>query len=297
MVDFVAGTAGPGNLDVAWHAGWQSAKHDPAPEIQVHWYDEHTAILRQNKSVHYEAPFLFLLFGNEQALLLDTGATAEPEYFPLRRTVDDLLVGWLASHQRPGYRLTVAHTHPHGDHVAGDPQFADRPDTTVVGPRLPDVVAFYGLTDWPAGHSTVDLGGRVLDVLPGPGHHAAATVFYDRYTGILFTGDSICRGRLYVFDWAAYAATIDRLIDFCRDRPVSHVLGGHIEMTTTPGKDYPIGCTYQPAEAPLQLTVDHLHSVRDALTEIGDLPPPTRGPAIHPYDDFIVYRIPAPDGT
>ena len=29
--------------------------------------------------------FLFLLFGEERAVLLDTGATASPEFFPLRR--------------------------------------------------------------------------------------------------------------------------------------------------------------------------------------------------------------------
>lgn len=48
----------------------------------MHAYSEHTVILRQNKSVHFEAPFLFLLFGNERALLLDTGATADPAHFP-----------------------------------------------------------------------------------------------------------------------------------------------------------------------------------------------------------------------
>jgi len=78
-------------LDVKWHAGWTSPKHDPAPEIQIHWYDDRTVIMRQNRSINYEAPFLFLLLGDEAALLIDTGATAEPEYFPLRATVDDLI--------------------------------------------------------------------------------------------------------------------------------------------------------------------------------------------------------------
>ena len=32
-------------------------------------------ILRQNMSVHYEAPFLYLLLGNDQAVLVDSGAT------------------------------------------------------------------------------------------------------------------------------------------------------------------------------------------------------------------------------
>ena len=33
-------------------------------------------ILRQNMAIDYEAPFLYLLFGGDRALLLDTGATA-----------------------------------------------------------------------------------------------------------------------------------------------------------------------------------------------------------------------------
>ena len=41
-----------------------------------------TAILRQNKAIDYEAPFLFLVFGQERADLLDTGATASPDFFP-----------------------------------------------------------------------------------------------------------------------------------------------------------------------------------------------------------------------
>ena len=42
-------------------------------------------------AVHYEAPFMFLLFGDSRALLLDTGATANPQFFPLRRTVDAII--------------------------------------------------------------------------------------------------------------------------------------------------------------------------------------------------------------
>ena len=53
------------------------ANADPA--IQVHRYDPpHTLVLRQNKAVHYEAPFIYLFCGDERALLLDSGATAEP---------------------------------------------------------------------------------------------------------------------------------------------------------------------------------------------------------------------------
>ncbi|MFD4140184.1 MBL fold metallo-hydrolase [Streptomyces sp. NPDC058572] len=265
MIDFRTGAPVTGSLDVDWHAGWPSPKHDPAPEIQVHAYSEHTVILRQNMSVHHEAPFLFLLFGNERALLLDTGASPDPAHLPLRATVDTLVGQWLARHPREGYGLVVAHTHGHGDHIAGDGQFADRPHTEVVGPSLDAVTAYFGFEQWPLRAAELDLGGRVLDLLPGPGHHEAAVVFHDRHTGLLLTGDSLYPGRLYVRDLAAFRATVDRLMAFCGTTPVTHVLGCHIEMTRTPDEDYPRGTTHQPDEPPLQLTPGHLRRLRDAL--------------------------------
>ncbi|APU16505.1 MBL fold metallo-hydrolase [Actinoalloteichus fjordicus] len=271
-----------GDLDVGWHAGWPSPKHDPAPEIQVHAYDERTVILRQNMSVHFEAPFLFLLLGADRALLLDTGATEAAEHFPLRRVVDSLLADRIR--HRPDYALVVAHTHGHGDHVAGDPQFVDRPNTTIVGRELADVVGFFGLRDWPAVTGEFDLGDRLIDVIPGPGHQAAAVVFHDRDTGLLFTGDTFYPGRLYVEDWPAFAATVDRLTEFCARRSVSGILGCHIEMTTTPGVDYPRGTTHQPAEPPLAMTVDQLGDLRRAVAEIDGRP------GVHRFDDFIIHN-------
>jgi glyoxylase-like metal-dependent hydrolase (beta-lactamase superfamily II) len=273
-----------GNLDVRWIHGSPSAKHDRDPEIQVHRYDDRTVILRQNMSVNYEAPFLFLLLGEERALLVDTGATPEPEFFPLRDTVDGLVEEWLAGHPRDGYRLLVAHSHSHGDHVAGDGQFADRPDTTVVGAGLRAVTDFFGLPDWPDGTGRLDLGGRVLEVIPSPGHDQSAVTWYDRATGLLLTGDTVYPGRLYVVDWPAFTATIDRLLAFAEEHPVSHLLGCHIEMTRQPGIDYPIRTTYQPDEPPLQMTVADLRSIRQAIDQVDDTP------GIHPFDHFVLYH-------
>ncbi|MFI6849314.1 MBL fold metallo-hydrolase [Kitasatospora sp. NBC_00085] len=270
------------SLDVRWIHGSESAKHNTDPELQVHHYDEHTVILRQNKAVNYEAPFLFLLFGNECAVLIDTGATASPAYFPLRRVVDELVADWLARHPRTGYRLLVLHTHGHGDHIAGDAQFADRADTEVVDAGLGTVRAFLGLGDDPDEPARLDLGGRVLTCLTSPGHHEAAITYYDPFTGFLLTGDTVYPGRLYVADWDAYVATIDRLIAFAADHPVSHVLGCHVEMTDQPGVDYPIRYTYQPDEPPLQMTVGQLHDVRSALDEVAGRP------GRHVFDDFLI---------
>jgi len=275
-------------MDVTWHTGWTSPKHDPAPEIQIHWYDDRTVIMRQNRSVNYEAPFLFLFFGDEAALLIDTGATAEPEFFPLRATVDELIASWTSNRGLTAYRLIVAHTHAHGDHIAADRQFADRPATTVVGPKLPEVRDYYGFDAWPEGLATIDLGGRILDVIPGPGHQDAATVFYDRDTALLLTGDTVYPGRLYVRDWPAFAATIDRLVDFCATRPVSHILGCHIEMSGTPGQDYMLGQMYQPDEPPLQLEPADLTVLREATATIGGRP------GRHAYPKFIVVVLEPP---
>jgi hydroxyacylglutathione hydrolase len=277
-------TRPPGDLDVRWIHGSPSSRHNRDPELQVHRYDEHTVILRQNKAVHYEAPFLYLLFGNDRALLVDTGATPEPAFFPLRATVDRLLDGWLAAHPRDRYQLLVVHSHGHGDHVAGDGQFAGRPGTTVVGADLDAVTGFLGLRGWPDGVAQVDLGGRAVDAIPSPGHDDAAVTWYDRFTGLLLTGDTLYPGRLYVFDWPAYAATVDRLLAFAADHPVGHLLGGHIEMTRSPGLDYVIRTTYQPEEPPLQLGVADLRTLRRAVEEVGDTP------GIHPYEQFVVYH-------
>lgn len=45
--------------------------------------------------------------------------------------------------------LLVAHSHAHGDHVAGDAELAKLPDVTVVGTCVHDVIAAFRLTNWP----------------------------------------------------------------------------------------------------------------------------------------------------
>jgi len=197
--------------------------------------------------------------------------------------VDRLLAGWLAAHPRDRYQLLVLHSHGHSDHVAGDGQFGDRADTTVVGADHEAVAGFLGLRDWPHGTAEVDLGGRVVGAIPSPGHDDAAVTWYDRFTGLL-TGDTLYPGRLYVFDWPAYTATVDRLLAFAADHPVGHLLGGHIEMTRTPGVDYVIRTTYQPEEPPLQLALADLRALRRAVEQIGDIP------GIHPYERFVIYH-------
>lgn len=276
--------AAPGSLAVKWIHGSISPKHNTDPDIQVHWYNDHTVILRQNMAVNYEAPFMFLLFGNDRAFLLDTGATRSPDFFPLRQTVDQLIAQWLGHNPRSNYPLFVAHTHLHRDHFEGDSQFRDRPNTYIVGRSLEDTIEFYGFSRWPDDQASYNLGGRILDVIPSPGHEEAEVSIYDRYTDILFTGDIFYPGRLYVQDWDAFAASIDRLIAFTDRHPISHILGCHVEMSIHPGKDYLIRTIFQPYERPLQMTVEQLRSLQTTIREIDGKP------GIHICDDYIIYN-------
>jgi hydroxyacylglutathione hydrolase len=280
-IDFAAGAPVAGDLDVRWIHGAPGE-----PPIQIHSYDPHTFVLRQSKATNYEAPFMYLLFGNSRAMLLDTGATREASAFPLRETVDRLIDGWLGEYPREGYELVVAHTHAHGDHVAGDEQFDGRPLTTVVPREASAVSEFFGFTSWPAEVVRYDLGGRVLEVTGIPGHHAASIAIFDPWTGLLLTGDTVYPGRLYALDFPAFTDSLDRLTEFATARPVTHVMGCHIEMTTKPGRDYPLGSKYQPDEPPLQMTVAQLVAVRDAASAAAGKP------GVHRSDDFIIFNGP-----
>jgi hydroxyacylglutathione hydrolase len=281
MVDFRSGPVA-GDLDVRWIHGRPSNGDDPDPPIQVHAYDEHTFVLRQSKTVSHEAPFLYLFFGNDAALLLDTGATKDATAFPLRETVDGILSSWLAVNPREDYRLVVAHTHAHGDHTAGDAQFMDRPSTTVVGTDLDSVRSFFGFTDWPDQVVSCDLGGRALEVIGIPGHHPTSLAMFDPWTGFLLTGDTVYPGRLYGFDMPAFVTSMDRLVEFAATRSVTHVMGCHIEMSRQRGRDYPIGARYQPDEPPLQMTTAQLFAVRDATHAAATKP------GVHVADGFVI---------
>lgn len=283
MIDFVTGRPIARDIDVAWIHGSPPEEPNTDPAIAVFGYDEHTFVLRQSMSIDREAPFLFLLFGNSRAVLIDTGATASADLFPLRRVVDGLVDRWRAAHPRPDYGLLVLHSHVHYDHIAADAQFTGRPDTQIVGADLRSVREYFGFGDNPGAVAYVDLGGRVLECFGTPGHHETAVTYYDGYAGLLLTGDTVYPGRLYVNDWPAFVGTIDRLLAICRDRPVVHLLGCHIEMTTQPGVDYPVEATYQPDEVPLQMTIGQLRDIRAAIDTIGETLS-----GRHVFDDFVI---------
>lgn len=268
---FVASAHAAGALaDKVWNHGAANCSAPSArvnPPIEVFEVETDTYVLRQNKCTHFEAPFIYVLFGQHSVFVHDTGATADPEQFPLYDEVQRLM----GQRGSPALKILVAHSHSHGDHTAADAQFRGKAGVTLIEPNGEAIRKHFGLKDWPQGVAVVDLGGRTLTVIPAPGHQDEGIAIHDSQTAWLLTGDSLYPGRLYVKDWKDYRASIERLVQFSKTRPISAVLGSHIEMSRT-GEVFPVGSTEQPNEASLALTVEDLLDLSERLQRAGEKP-------------------------
>ena len=249
----------PGTMDVHWDEGAPNCANSTQPPLQMHRYNPQTFILRENLCATFEAPFMYLLIGLKRAVLIDTGDVADPVHMPLAKTVVGLLPG-----DTTKLPLLVVHTHRHEDHRAGDSQFATLPNVEVVGFDLDSVRRYYNLSNWPEGVAKIDLGDRIVDVLPTPGHNETEVSFYDRNTGLFLSGDFLLPGRLLIDDAQADLASAKRVADFVKDHPVTYVLGGHIEKDSD-GKTFPWESQYHPREAALQMTKDDLLALTGAV--------------------------------
>lgn len=263
---------------------WIDGTAASEPQMQVQRYDADTFVIRQSVKTNFEAPFLYLLFGKDRALLLDTGAGG----LKVRPTIDGVIADWLKTHHRASIPLVVAHSHSHGDHHAGDGEFTDRPDTVVVGLAASEVAAFFDVRDWPHDIVKFDLGGRTLDIIPTPGHQQSHIMVFDERTRLLLSGDTLYPGRLYVptDQFTAFRDSIDRVVAFTRDRHVSHVLGAHVEMTRAPGKDFADRVPAHPDERALELPYADLLELQAAVHRMGD------APVRAVRDDFIIFPVP-----
>lgn len=273
------------------------------PSIYKFKLNSSTFILRENKCLNYEANFIYVLFGQDKVLVQDTGSIPRgmskaqfTQLFPIRDTIEGMISEWLAAHPnadgspraRESMELLVSHTHSHGDHVSGDYQFKNAdgsplPYTKVAGLRPADVATFFNLTGWPNNPGAVDLGGRVVDVLPIPGHEAAHVALYDHGSQLLLTGDSLYPGHIFIQDWGTFRRSTAKLASWIKEtdaqgkplRPVKHALGTHIEKKPGAGQAsfWRYGTTYHPTERHLELTAAHVEFEAQQAQAIGAAPP------------------------
>src|SRR5437868_13880706 len=104
----------PGVLPKTWILG--GPKCIEIPEFQIQEYNEDFYVLRQSGCSHYEKPFLYLLFGKDKVLLLDTGAGKDEVARVVKRVSDQ----WLARSESAARNLGGAHSRGRRGHTGGE---------------------------------------------------------------------------------------------------------------------------------------------------------------------------------
>ncbi|MDB6083428.1 MAG: rane dipeptidase [Gammaproteobacteria bacterium] len=153
---------------------------------------------------YYQANYAYLIVGERRALLFDSGSG----------TRDIMGVVTSLTH----LPVTVMPSHLHFDHTGGIRPFKsvamiDLPETradVTNGKLTPSRYEYLGMidglmppaftvTEWVKPGTTIDLGGRVLQILHVPGHTPSSVALYDAATHQLFAGDFIYPTTLYAF--------------------------------------------------------------------------------------------------
>lgn len=250
--------------DLRWHPGAEDC--EPGLQLtEARAWDATTIVIRQNPCIDYEANLLYLLIGDERALLIDSGASEDPR---LTAHLTSLVSRYLERPDGSRLPLVVAHSHGHQDHRSGDAAFAALPSTTVVPVESLAMRQFFGLQDWPGGGAHFELGNRKIELIPTPGHHPDHLVFIDSRTRLAFTGDFLLPGRLLVEDIEAYTESALRVLEAVNTWGTQYALGAHIEMNGA-GKLYASGASFHPEERalPLPFATEDAVALRQALLD------------------------------
>lgn len=143
----------------------------------------------------------FLLTGAEKALLIDSGMTIRNA----REIAGEITV----------LPLSLLNTHADIDHIGSNAEFE--------APYMhPAELSNYHNTQKTAGNITpvwdgdiIDLGQRELEIIHIPGHTPGSIAVLDRTSGMLFSGDPVQDGHIFMFgvqrDLSAYRHSLIRL--------------------------------------------------------------------------------------
>lgn len=143
----------------------------------------------------------FLLLGEEKALLIDSGMQVHNAKELVQKVTD--------------LPIELFNTHADIDHIGSNSEF----DSVMMAPaelvnyRMPHT----SQTIFPVyDGDIIDLGGRRLKAIALPGHTPGSTALLDISSGMLFSGDPIQDGRIFMFgpmrDISAYILSLKRLL-------------------------------------------------------------------------------------
>lgn len=177
---------------------------------------------------------IFLVTGTERALVIDAGGSGED------------LAGFVKTLTDKPVDLVL--THGHGDHVAAagqfDKVFLSSKDFDLIRPYTPyDDFHSSGILDLKGGE-VFDLGGCKLEVLALPGHTKGSMVLLDRERQLLFAGDAMGSGSLWM--QLAESTSVEEFRDEMRKleksleglNDLKPYLGHYCLMGTKPDKNY-----------------------------------------------------------
>jgi len=159
---------------------------------------------------------LYLLEGNERAILIDAGTNIKDL---------DKIVASITS--KP---VTLVATHVHPDHTGPSidcfPEIWINPGDTVLIPSFMGNYpgAVHSLQDG----EILDLGGRQLEVVFTPGHTPGSTTFIDREAGYGFSGDSFGSSLLLLtVDFSTFIATCEMITAKMEADGINYLFPGH----------------------------------------------------------------------
>jgi len=200
----------------------------PTQPIRGRWFDDYYVVEAIDASTfaigeprYYQGNFSYLILGTDRAVLLDAG-TGNRDIVRVVRALTTLPV-------------TAIPSHLHFDHVgalgrldrtalldAGD--LRTRARDGMLELRRYEFLGFadglppprFRVDEWWQRASSVDLGGRRLEVIHTPGHTPTSVSLYDAERHQLFCGDFLYPGQLYAFlpgaSRRAYRDTAERLL-------------------------------------------------------------------------------------
>lgn len=128
----------------------------------------------------------FLLVGENEAAMIDSGANC-PNALELARTLTD----------KP---IMLINTHCDGDHTSGTADFAEihvhPADYQLLGgaEKFPDTAPV-----WINDGDEIELGNRPLKIIYIPGHTAGSVAILDKKKRVLYSGDSVQKGHIFMF--------------------------------------------------------------------------------------------------
>lgn len=197
---------------------------------------------------HWEETHCYLLNGNRQSLLIDTGLGIANIYDEVVKLTD-----------KP---IAAVATHIHWDHIGGHKYYPDfyahAAELDWLNGKFPlsletvkemvldrcdppdgfDIECYEFFQGMPtrilSDGDVIDLGGRYIEVLHTPGHSPGHLCFWEAATGYLFTGDLVYKDLLFAYypstDPEAYLASLEKVAAL----PVQNVLPAHHSLDIQP---------------------------------------------------------------